>query len=115
MTPEGWVKNEVKKILNEHGAFYTMPVTGGYGRSGVPDFICCYHGMFFTIETKHLCTKFLNGEKDSKGPTALQLKTMQEIRNSKGITLVVDQNTLEDLSLVLHNKFKVDSKIIIRG
>jgi hypothetical protein len=50
-TAEGKLKNQVRKMLNEAGAWYWMPVPSGYGRSTL-DFIGCYHGRFFAIETK---------------------------------------------------------------
>ncbi len=40
-TPEKKVKDKVKKMLVEVGAYYFMPATGGYGRSGVPDLVAC--------------------------------------------------------------------------
>ena len=87
MTPEGRVKTKVKKVLNELGCYYTMPVTGGYGNSGVPDFIICKEGLFYGIECK------ANGGK----PTALQLKHLDDIRKAGGIALVVDETNVENL------------------
>ena len=52
MTPEKKVKNKVVAILKEHKAYYFYPITGGYGRSGVPDIVGCYRGIFFGIECK---------------------------------------------------------------
>jgi hypothetical protein len=52
MTPEGKVKAEIKKVLAEYGCWYFMPAMNGYGRSGIPDFIGCYKGVFFAVETK---------------------------------------------------------------
>jgi hypothetical protein len=52
MTPEGKIKAEVKKILQSIGAWYHMPVPGGYGTNGCPDFICCIRGVFVAIECK---------------------------------------------------------------
>ena len=49
MTPEAKVKKKVVAHLNMLGAYYFYPVTGGYGRSGVPDIIGCYKGQFFGI------------------------------------------------------------------
>lgn len=50
-TPEGKLKDQVKAFLKERGAYYHMPVQTGYG---VPtlDFVGCYQGQFFAIETK---------------------------------------------------------------
>ena len=39
MTPEAKVKKKVVAVLKQHKAYYFYPVTGGYGRSGVPDVI----------------------------------------------------------------------------
>ena len=87
MTPEAKVKARVRRILNDFGAYYTMPVTGGYGNSGVPDFIICIAGLFYAIETK------ANGGK----PTALQLKNHDDIRKAGGIAIVVDETNVENL------------------
>jgi len=50
-TPEGKVKERVKKILREHGAYYFMPVQAGYGMPGL-DFHCCFEGRAFCVEAK---------------------------------------------------------------
>ena len=50
MTPEAKVKAQVIKQLKELGVYYFSPVTGGYGRSGVPDIVGCMNGRFFAIE-----------------------------------------------------------------
>lgn len=54
MTPEGQVKKDLKDYLNGIGTllWYYCPVPFGYGRVGVPDFIGCYKGVFFSVETK---------------------------------------------------------------
>lgn len=51
-TPEGRVKDAVKKVLKELKIWYFMPVSMGMGVVGIPDFICCYKGKFIGIETK---------------------------------------------------------------
>lgn len=51
-TPEGKVKAAVSEILkNTPGLYYNMPVPGGFGESTL-DYIGCYFGRFFAIETK---------------------------------------------------------------
>jgi len=45
-TPEAKVKAQVIKQLKELGAYYFSPVTGGYGRSGVPDLVACINGCY---------------------------------------------------------------------
>jgi hypothetical protein len=84
MTPEGKVKAQVKKILDSLSAYYIMPVTGGYGRSGIPDFIICYQGRFLAIETK---------DEPTDQPTALQIKELNKIDKAGGITYVVNNKT----------------------
>lgn len=52
MTPEGRVKKQVRKILdNFWGVHVWMPVPHGYGASGL-DFHCIVNGYALVIETK---------------------------------------------------------------
>ena len=52
-TPEADLKDKVKKYLSEiPNLFFWMPVPTGYGMRGIPDFVGCYRGIFFGIETK---------------------------------------------------------------
>lgn len=87
MTPEGKVKAKVRKMLTEAGVYYAMPVTGGFGNSGVPDFLICAQGVFAAIECK------ANGGK----PTALQRKHMDEIEKAGGFAVVIDEKNLDTL------------------
>jgi len=80
-TPEKKVKDKIKKILEEHGAYYFMPATGGYGKSGVPDIVACLRGKFIGIECK------ANGNK----PTALQEKNLNNIMGVGGFAVLVDE------------------------
>jgi Holliday junction resolvase len=91
MTPEGKVKAKVRKLLAEGKYYYTMPVTGGYGVSGVPDFIVCVKGKFLAIECK------ANGGKT----TALQDKHLNDIKTSGGVALVINENDLDYLKQIL--------------
>lgn len=85
MTPEAKVKEKIKKILKEHGAYYAMPIGTGYGSSGVPDFLVCLNGEFLAIEAKA-----------GRGvPTALQEKNMRDIGKAGGRTLVINEQSLE--------------------
>lgn len=93
MTPEAKVKAKVKKILNEIGAYYAMPMGTGFGNSGVPDFLICKGGLFYAIECK------ANGNK----PTALQMKHLDDIRKAGGIALVVDETNVETLRKELNH------------
>lgn len=91
MTPEGKVKDKVKKILKELNAYYVMPVTGGYGSSGAPDILVCYDGRFFGIECKA----------GDNQPTALQMKHLTDIRNAGGLSMVVNESNIDDLKEML--------------
>ena len=82
MKPEAKVKKNVVRQLKLMGAYYFYPVTGGYGRSGVPDIVGCYSGNFFGIECKA----------GSNEPTPLQMHNLDEISRQGGISLVVNEN-----------------------
>lgn len=87
MTPEGKVKAKVKKVLDVYEVYYFCPATGGYGRSGIPDFVCCYKGKFVAIECKA-----------GKGKTtALQDRELDRIQKSGGVAIVVVDDSLSQL------------------
>jgi len=87
MTPEGKVKAKVKKKLDEAKAYYFMPATGGYGKSGVPDIVACVNGWFIGIECKAGTNK----------PTALQQNNLNDIKRSGGTALVINENNINEL------------------
>jgi len=90
-TPEKKVKKKVRAILDGLGAYYVMPVTGGYGSQGAPDFLVCLKGRFVGIETKA-----------GKGKTtALQDLNLQKIHDAGGVALVVYEKDIESLERVL--------------
>lgn len=91
MTPEARVKDKIKKVLKEIDAYYVMPVTGGYGNSGAPDFLTCIGGRFVGIEAK------AEGNK----PTALQLFNLSEIRRAGGLGFVIDETNVATLRKTL--------------
>jgi hypothetical protein len=79
MTPEGRVKEGVKKVLRKHGAYYHMPVQNGMGKPTL-DFVGCLKGWFFAIETKaHV------GDK----ATLRQEVTMKEMREAGAAVFLV--------------------------
>ena len=91
MTPEAKVKKVVVKQLKELGAYYFFPATGGYGKSGVPDIVGCYKGMFFGIECKA----------GSNVPTPLQEKNLRDIRNASGFDLVVNEENMDKVGKLI--------------
>jgi len=97
MTPEGKVKKKVVDILKKHKIYYFFPATGGYGRSGVPDIVCCANGRFLALECK------ANGN----NPTALQAREIENINDAGGIAVVV-----RDTDVELLEKFLKDTLLI---
>ena len=86
-TPEGKVKKRAKELLDKMGAYYFMPATGGFGRSGVPDIVGCFNGVFFAVECKS----------GKNIPTALQEREMQNIKRAGGKAWVVNEENVEQL------------------
>ena len=87
MTPEAKVKKVVVQQLKDMGAYYFYPVTGGYGRSGVPDIVGCHAGWFFGIECKAGKNK----------PTPLQEKNLKQISEAGGLALVVNEENMRSV------------------
>lgn len=88
---EAWVKDKVREILKRHGAYYFMPQSGPFGKSGIPDFIICFHGRFIAVETK------ANGNR----PTELQKIEIDRINTAEGIAIVITENNLNALDALL--------------
>lgn len=91
MTPEAKVKASVVKLLKKYEVYYFFPATHGFGRSGVPDIICCLEGNFLAIECKAGNNK----------PTALQEREMQRIANAGGDTFLINEENLHTLESYL--------------
>ena len=79
-TPESKVKDKVKKLLAENGAYFFMPATHGFGSSGHPDVVACLDGCFIGVECKA----------DGKKPTDLQVKRLRELSSAGGFAVLVD-------------------------
>jgi len=78
MTPEGKVKDKIKKILKDFGVYWHCPVQNGLGAPSL-DFICCYKGKYIAIEAKA----------PGKKPTPRQEITINDIRKAGGTVLVI--------------------------
>jgi len=94
MTPEGKVKDRVKKQLDALGAYHFMPTTGGYGRSGIPDIIGCLNGLFFAIECKA----------KSGTTTALQNRELARINLAGGRAFIINESNVDDVATMLLSK-----------
>jgi hypothetical protein len=99
-TPEGKVKDAIKKLLAEYkiqpaskagdtslesNGWYYMPIQSSMGVSGIPDFIGCYcpgdgDALFFGIEAKAL----------GKTPSGFQLLQINAIKRAGGAVFVID-------------------------
>lgn len=90
MTPEGRVKEDVKKVLRSYGVYYHMPVQNGMGQPSL-DFVTCPWGFYFAIETKAR----------GKEITARQHRTILEILRSGGYAMVCDGSNFDRLDEVL--------------
>jgi hypothetical protein len=86
VTPEAKVKAKVVKVLQSiPNLYYFFPVTGGFGRSGVPDIIVCFRGKFIGIECKA-----------GKGKTTpLQDRELSAINAAGGVTLLVNEDNVD--------------------
>lgn len=92
-TPEGLVKTRVKHMLNAFApdVYFTMPLTGGFGGSGTPDFLACCWGHFLAVECKA-------GDNTT---TALQDREIARIRAASGEALVINERNLDSLAVLL--------------
>jgi hypothetical protein len=86
VTPEGKIKDKVKRLLKRLKVYFHMPVMNGMG-SPTLDFVCCAWGFYFAIETKA----------PKEWPTDRQKITMKEISEAGGFVFVVR----DDESLLL--------------
>ena len=87
-TPEGKVKDQVKKVLKSYGdqVWYFLPVSAGFGVHGIPDFIVCACGHFMGIECKADATK---------RPTTRQQFVLSSIAQAEGTTLVIHKDNID--------------------
>lgn len=74
------VKDYVKRILKDAGAYQHWPVQSGYGAACL-DCHGCYEGLYFAIETKA----------PGKRPTPRQLMTIEAVQNAGGMTFVIGE------------------------
>jgi Holliday junction resolvase len=91
-TPEKKVKDKVIKILRDNNVYYFYASTHGFGRSGIPDLVCCVNGKFVGIECKA----------GSNKPTELQLRELRAIQAAGGRSLVVNESNIHEVSEVIN-------------
>ena len=79
-TPEGKVKDKVKRLLKKYQCYQFWPVQTGYG-SPTLDCLGCHNGWFFGIETKA----------PGKHPTPRQYLTMSDMQAACGKVFVIGE------------------------
>lgn len=90
---EADVKKAVKAFLKERGAWWFMPVPGGYSRRTV-DFLICYRGKFIACETKR------PPEHSTYPVTTLQAVDLYNVRQAGGYAIIENSVELETLRAV---------------
>lgn len=78
-TPEGYVKDEIRKWLREQGAYVFSPVQMGMGARTL-DLLVCWKGKFVGVEVKR------SGGKVTK----LQAQVVCDIQDAGGMAFWVD-------------------------
>lgn len=84
---EDWVKDRIKDILKARDIYYFMPSANRFGKSGIPDFICCCRGIFIAIEAKAT-------DPDPSEQQGVQMGLMEK---AGGMTMLVNQYNLPKL------------------
>ena len=83
MTPEGKVKQKIKKVLDNHEGciYYYMPVPAGFGKQTL-DYLGFFHGLGFAIEAK----------RPGKQPTPRQDKDIEDIQAAGARVFVINDD-----------------------
>ena len=71
----------IKQAEDAEGFFY-MPVPGGFGLTGVSDFIICFQGRMIALETK--------AENKPATPTSDQKAFLDAIKKAGGVSTCVN-------------------------
>jgi len=99
MTPEAKVKKKINAALDAVGAYHVNYIGGLAGNNGTPDIIGCHRGRFFGIEAKAGTNK----------PTDLQMKRLQQIADTGGLALVINETNILYLVGCMDNITKAES------
>lgn len=79
-TPEGYVKDDIKKYLKSIGAYVFVPTQTGFGQQTL-DILACVNGFFIAIEVKR------EGKVE---PTPRQAVKIREISDAHGLAFTTD-------------------------
>lgn len=102
-TPEGKVKAKVDRLLKSYGkeVWFAKMQTGGFGKSGVPDYICCVNSYTVVIETKAT---------EKQQPTALQTLELLAVKAAGGLSLVINADNIAGLQSCLDQLLALPSR-----
>lgn len=90
--PEKQVENEIKRYLDDIGAYH-IKTLGGSVPAGTPDILACVNGVFVAIEVK----------KPKGGVvSALQKSKLKKIRKAGGVGMV--SKSVEEVKEVLRGE-----------
>lgn len=102
-TPEGRVKNVIRRVLEENGfarvgtgdyfhkRFYFMPIGGPYSQHGVADYILCGGGRFGALEAKAGYGKQTELQKDFERQVQSAGGMYAVIRNEQDLKEFLDE------------------------
>lgn len=79
--PEAKVKARIRDLLRAKNIWFCTPIGATYGAGGVPDFICCWCGLFLAIEAK--------APRKENTVRPLQQMQIDAIRAAGGLAVVV--------------------------
>jgi hypothetical protein len=98
-TPESKVKARVHALLAERHAYAVNYIGGQYANNGTPDILACLDGRFIGIEVKAGRGK----------PTALQLRSLALVDAAGGLSLIINEKSLDYLRECLQDIHKAES------
>ena len=94
MTPEGRVKDAIKKMLKAAGWYWFMPVSNGLGKHGIPDIIACKPTVVTQDMVGQRVGLFVGIECKAPGKlgtvTPLQERELKAIEAAGGIAVLAD-------------------------
>lgn len=103
MTPEGRVKQAVRKVLQAHNCYYFFVMSNGMGRTGIPDIVGCIPtvitpdmvgktvGQFVAIETK--------APGKLRNVTANQRRELGMVAETGGLAILADKAETVDQAI----------------
>lgn len=93
-TPEGKVKEAIRRLLKAAGWWFFMPVSNGMGRHGIPDIIACKPTVITQDMVGQRVGLFVGIECKAPGKlgtvTPLQERELEAIEAAGGIAVLAD-------------------------